>query len=366
MMPGSASSRPISCSTRASGSSAAVRATPIATWGLVTSLARRTASMPGDFGRRAEALVDREGRAGARSPDRRACPAARACHARMPACGSCPNGEAYYAWALKAGTTTTRSPDEVHAQGLEQLRALQSEMDAILRRQGLTQGTCRRADDRARPRTRASSSPTTMPAAGNCSTSCGAAIADMRTRLPRAFATLVPGNLVVKRVPPEIEIGAPGAYAGAGNDRRHGAGQSLRQSARHQREPALRPVHPRLSRGHSGPCLAGRIYVSPAPDPLIACLQRLFGRLGALCRAAWRRARLLRGRSAGQARLSPVDCLSRLPAGRRHRPSRQALDARACDRVVRHDQRIAPRRRRKRGRPLLRLAGPGLRLQGRP
>jgi uncharacterized protein (DUF885 family) len=41
-------------------------------------------------------------------------------------------------------------------------------------------------------------------------------IADMRTRLPRAFATLVRGNLVVKRVPPEIEIGAPGAYAGAG------------------------------------------------------------------------------------------------------------------------------------------------------
>jgi uncharacterized protein (DUF885 family) len=39
----------------------------------------------------------------------------------------------------------------------------------------------------------------------------------MRTRLPRAFATLVAGNLIVKRVPPEIEIGAPGAYAAAGS-----------------------------------------------------------------------------------------------------------------------------------------------------
>ncbi|HEX4736356.1 MAG TPA: hypothetical protein VH331_02220 [Allosphingosinicella sp.] len=30
-----------------------------------------------------------------------------------------------------------------------------------------------------------------------------------RTRLPRAFTTLVRGNLVIKRVPPSIEAGAP-------------------------------------------------------------------------------------------------------------------------------------------------------------
>src|SRR4028118_413871 len=40
--------------------------------------------------------------------------------------------------------------------------------------------------------------------------------ADIRTRLPRAFATLVPGNLIIKRVPVEIEAGAPGGYAAAG------------------------------------------------------------------------------------------------------------------------------------------------------
>jgi uncharacterized protein (DUF885 family) len=38
----------------------------------------------------------------------------------------------------------------------------------------------------------------------------------MRTRLPRAFATLVPGNFEIKRMAPEIEPGAPGAYGGAG------------------------------------------------------------------------------------------------------------------------------------------------------
>src|SRR3546814_14974819 len=41
-------------------------------------------------------------------------------------------------------------------------------------------------------------------------------IAGVRTRLPRAFHTLVAGRLVVTRVPPAIEEGAPGGYAAAG------------------------------------------------------------------------------------------------------------------------------------------------------
>jgi uncharacterized protein (DUF885 family) len=41
-------------------------------------------------------------------------------------------------------------------------------------------------------------------------------VADMRKRLPRAFATLVPGNFEIKRMAPEVEPGAPGAYGGPG------------------------------------------------------------------------------------------------------------------------------------------------------
>jgi uncharacterized protein (DUF885 family) len=41
-------------------------------------------------------------------------------------------------------------------------------------------------------------------------------VRDMRQRLPRAFETLVPGHLEIKRMPPEVEPGAPGAYGGAG------------------------------------------------------------------------------------------------------------------------------------------------------
>ena len=44
-----------------------------------------------------------------------------------------------------------------------------------------------------------------------------ARVADMRTRLPRAFATAVPGNFEIKRMAPEVEPGAPGAYGGPGS-----------------------------------------------------------------------------------------------------------------------------------------------------
>jgi uncharacterized protein (DUF885 family) len=193
----------------------AVRATPIAEWGLVTSLARRTSDMPGGFGRRAEALVaDRV----APALDRQIAELERH-RARATADAGVwklPQGEAYYAWALKAGTTTTRTPDEVHAQGIEQLRALQAEMDVLLRAQGLTRGSvgARMTALGEDPR---QLFPNTDDGRRQLLAFMNARIDDMRTRLPRAFATLVAGNLIVKRVPPEIEIGAPGAYAAAGS-----------------------------------------------------------------------------------------------------------------------------------------------------
>jgi uncharacterized protein (DUF885 family) len=192
-----------------------VRAAPIAQWGLVTSLARRTASMPGDFAGRAAALV-REKIAPAMDRQIAELERQRA-HATSDAgVWKLPQGEAYYAWALKAGTTTTMSPDEVHEMGQTELRELHSQMDVILRAQGLTQGTVG-ARMTALSRQPRNLFPNTDAGRQQILDYMNARIADMRTRLPRAFATLVRGNLIVKRVPPEIEIGAPGAYAGAGS-----------------------------------------------------------------------------------------------------------------------------------------------------
>ncbi|HEV7660370.1 MAG TPA: DUF885 family protein [Allosphingosinicella sp.] len=193
----------------------AVRASPIAAWGLVTSLARRTVAMPGGFGRLAEALVTEKV---APALDRQIAELERH-RARATADAGVwklPDGEAYYAWALKAGTTTTRTPDEVHEQGLDQLRELQAEMDVLLRAQGLTRGSvgARMTALGEDPR---QLFPNNDDGRRQLLAFMNARIDDMRTRLPRAFATLVAGNLIVKRVPPEIEIGAPGAYAAAGS-----------------------------------------------------------------------------------------------------------------------------------------------------
>jgi uncharacterized protein (DUF885 family) len=42
-------------------------------------------------------------------------------------------------------------------------------------------------------------------------------IAFIRTKLPQAFRTLVPGRLDIRRLPPAEEAGAPNAYGGAGS-----------------------------------------------------------------------------------------------------------------------------------------------------
>ncbi|MCL6728607.1 DUF885 domain-containing protein [Sphingomonas hankyongi] len=126
------------------------------------------------------------------------------------------NGEAYYRWALKAGTTTTRSPQEIHQLGLDQVKTIQARMEGIMQKQGLTGGTVgeRMA---ALGKDPAQLYPNTAAGREQLLAYLNGRIADVRTRLPRAFATMVPGRLIIKRVPPAIEAGAPGGYAAAGS-----------------------------------------------------------------------------------------------------------------------------------------------------
>ena len=126
------------------------------------------------------------------------------------------DGDAYYRWVLKAGTTTTRTPDDIHKLGLAQVKEIQARMDAIMQKQGLTGGTVgqRMAALGKDPK---QLYPNTAAGREQLLAYLNGRIADIRTRLPRAFATMVPGNLIIKRVPPSIEAGAPGGYAAAGS-----------------------------------------------------------------------------------------------------------------------------------------------------
>jgi uncharacterized protein (DUF885 family) len=190
------------------------RAQPVGEWGLVTSLARRTAAVPGDW--RARALKLARDRV-APAMDRQIAELTR--H-RARADGRAgvwklPDGEDYYAWALRAATTSSLTPAQVHRMGLDQLAELQGRMEPLLRAQGLTRGTVGERMT-ALGKDPKQLFPNTEAGRAQILEYVNGRVADIRTRLPSAFATLVKGNLIIKRVPVEIEAGAPGGYAAAG------------------------------------------------------------------------------------------------------------------------------------------------------
>jgi uncharacterized protein (DUF885 family) len=127
-----------------------------------------------------------------------------------------PGGEAFYRWALKASTTTSMTPDEVHQMGLDQLNELHARMDPILKKLGYTQGSVgTRMQALAKdPRYKFSEGD---KGRAEIMAYIQLWLGKFRQRLPLAFRTLVRGNLEVKRLPPEEEPGAPGAYGGAGS-----------------------------------------------------------------------------------------------------------------------------------------------------
>lgn len=127
-----------------------------------------------------------------------------------------PRGDEFYAWALRASTTTRMSPDEIHQMGLDELRTLHGRMDPILRNLGYTKGSV------GERMTALSKDPLYQFSEGDAGRAEIMAfiqqwLGKIRAELPRAFRTLVRGNLEVKRLPPEEEPGAPGAYGGAGS-----------------------------------------------------------------------------------------------------------------------------------------------------
>ena len=127
-----------------------------------------------------------------------------------------PGGDAYYAWALKASTTTTMTPDEVHQMGLEELRALQARMDPILRTLGYTKGSVGERMQALGKDSRYKFAPGDKGRA-EIMAFIEERLRIIRSKLPQMFNTMVRGNLEVRRLPPEEEPGAPGAYGGAGS-----------------------------------------------------------------------------------------------------------------------------------------------------
>jgi len=185
--------------------------------GLVESIERRTRekNIPGNWAERARAIVQQEV-VPALERQVAELTAERALAKSAPGMWAQPGGDAYYAWSLKASTTTTMTPDEVHQMGLEELRALQGRMDPILKSLGYTKGSVGERMQALGKDPRYKFSPGDKGRA-EIMAFIEERVRIIRTKLPQMFNTLVKGNLEVRRLPPEEEPGAPGAYGGAGS-----------------------------------------------------------------------------------------------------------------------------------------------------
>ncbi len=122
-----------------------------------------------------------------------------------------PDGEAFYAAAAEAATTTKLTGDEIHRLGLEQVAEISARIDSILKGQGMVQGT---VGDRLVALNQRPDQlfPNTDPGREALLAQLNVQIRAMQARLGEAFNTLPKAPVEVRRVPPSIQAGAPGGY----------------------------------------------------------------------------------------------------------------------------------------------------------
>ena len=181
----------------------------------VEGLTSRTQAIPGDWGERAKAIVTGPIVA-ALERQLAELKTERGLADEDPGMWSQPRGDEYYAWALRASTTTRLTPDEIHAIGLAQLEEIHGRMDPILRNLGYRDGSVGTrmqllGEDKRFQFKEGDAGRAEIIAFMN------ERIDWIRAQMPRAFNTLVDPRLEVRRLPPAEEPGAPGAYGGAGS-----------------------------------------------------------------------------------------------------------------------------------------------------
>ena len=185
--------------------------------GLVESLERRAKEkgIAGNWGGRARAIVTKEV-VPALERQIAELTLQRARATNEPGMWARPNGDDYYRWAVKASTTTNMSPDEIHQLGHDTLRRLHAQMDPILRKVGYTQGSVGQRMQ-ALQKDKRYRFPDNDQGRAQLLAFIQERLGLIRAKMPQAFNTLVRGNVEVRRLPPEEEPGAPGAYGGAGS-----------------------------------------------------------------------------------------------------------------------------------------------------
>ena len=184
---------------------------------LVRSVARRAAAkgLMGDWSGRATRIVEAEIYP-ALSRQVAALTDARAKAGHDAGVWRLPEGDAYYNWLLRVGTSTVLNADEIHAMGLEQHAMIDARMDALLKAQGLTQGTV------GERMTALSKDPRNLYPATDAGRAAvidylNGRIAVVRPLMPKLSRLQLKAAVEVRRVPPDIELGQGLGYMNTGS-----------------------------------------------------------------------------------------------------------------------------------------------------
>jgi len=190
----------------------ALRETLTDNGGLVESLVRRTSmkKIPGDWHRRAARIVTGQVRA---ALDGQIALLTRWRSSASADAGvwKLPDGDNYYRFATHYQTTTSVSPEEIHALGLELVSELSGELNALLARQGMSEGSVgtRVASLYMDPRF---IYPDTDEGRADLLAYLNGRVKAVTQRLPQYFGTLPKAGLEIRRVPIANEVGSPGGY----------------------------------------------------------------------------------------------------------------------------------------------------------
>jgi uncharacterized protein (DUF885 family) len=122
-----------------------------------------------------------------------------------------PDGDAYYAWRVRQNTTTDMTPEQVHTLGLAEVARISTEMDAILKDKGLSEGSIG-----ARVQQLAHEPESTFPNTPEGKAAMlkryQAILDEVNVELGDAFDVRPTLGVEVKAVPEFAEKTAPGAY----------------------------------------------------------------------------------------------------------------------------------------------------------
>jgi uncharacterized protein (DUF885 family) len=126
-------------------------------------------------------------------------------------CWWLPDGDEYYALAVRKFTTSRISPAEIHKTGVELVASLGSEADRLMKKAGYKRGSVGERY-RAMAQDPKQRYPNTDAGKAELLGKLNEQVKLISTKLPKWFNQLPKAPLEIRRVPPATELGAPGGY----------------------------------------------------------------------------------------------------------------------------------------------------------